>query len=354
MAMTFDTPVGGGDGGGESVDFPERLAGARLVLVTPHPDDESLALGGLIQHAVRQGADVTVVQVTDGDNNPWPQRWLERRWRIGSAERRRWGERRAQEMLQAMHCLGLDATSRRRLGWPDLGVTARLQETTAEALGEVVDILRDANPDMVVLPALADSHPDHSACHVLVRLALQRLQLQPVSLAYHVHGKQHDAGVPVVLELDATMRENKRRAILAHYTQVALARRRLLAKATATEVLDALPARDGGDGGHAGRLVPERVRLPWDPPRVWHPWLQITLAHPDGACIWRWRDAPLVRDDQGLWLDLPVDVRQGPVFAKLQMRCASPWIFDHWGWCDLTAPARPRQAVSEQGQENPA
>ncbi|MCB1569830.1 MAG: PIG-L family deacetylase, partial [Xanthomonadales bacterium] len=50
----------------------------RLLVVVPHPDDETLATGGLIQRALLAGAALRVVFATDGDNNPWPQRWLER------------------------------------------------------------------------------------------------------------------------------------------------------------------------------------------------------------------------------------------------------------------------------------
>jgi hypothetical protein len=61
----------------------------RLLVLAPHPDDESLATGGLIQRATRQGLPVKVVFLTNGQNNPWAQRIVERRWRIGPADQRR-------------------------------------------------------------------------------------------------------------------------------------------------------------------------------------------------------------------------------------------------------------------------
>ena len=42
----------------------------RVLMLAPHPDDESLGTGGLIQRATRAGGEVHVVFVTDGDNNP--------------------------------------------------------------------------------------------------------------------------------------------------------------------------------------------------------------------------------------------------------------------------------------------
>src|SRR6478736_5359349 len=66
----------------------------RILYFAPHPDDESLGGGGLIQHAVGVGAAVKVVFLTDGDRNPWAQRAAERRWTIGPKEQARWGKRR--------------------------------------------------------------------------------------------------------------------------------------------------------------------------------------------------------------------------------------------------------------------
>src|ERR1035437_4372289 len=70
---------------------------SRLLLIAPHPDDESLACGTTLQAAVRAGAAVRVIYVTDGDNNPWPQRFMERKWRIRQADRLRWGQLRRRE-----------------------------------------------------------------------------------------------------------------------------------------------------------------------------------------------------------------------------------------------------------------
>ncbi|MEI6121822.1 MAG: PIG-L family deacetylase, partial [Opitutae bacterium] len=67
---------------------------ARILILAPHPDDECLGTGGLIQQALAKGAKIKVIFITNGDNNPWPQRYLEKRWFIGPEERKRWGDRR--------------------------------------------------------------------------------------------------------------------------------------------------------------------------------------------------------------------------------------------------------------------
>jgi len=74
---------------------PLRLTAAdRVLVIAPHPDDESIACGGLLLAARDADARRRVVTLTDGDNNPWPQRWIEKRWRIDATARARWGARR--------------------------------------------------------------------------------------------------------------------------------------------------------------------------------------------------------------------------------------------------------------------
>jgi LmbE family N-acetylglucosaminyl deacetylase len=303
----------------------QRLRDARIVLVTPHPDDESLALGGLIQHALAQDAQLAILQVTDGDNNPWPQRILERRLRIGAAERERWARRRSGEAIAAIAALGLSETALQRMGWPDLGVGMRLREQGVAAIDAFAEQLAARPTDIVVLPALGDGHPDHSACHVLACLALARRQAAPWCLEYLIHGREGESGEQVVIELDAGMRARKRDAVLAHRSQVALSRGRLLAQVGARECFRVVPP-------YAGPLVREPV-LPWRPGAALRPWLYLTLAHPDGVHDWPWRTAPLQRDADGGWrLRLPAAVVRGPLVVKLETRLPTPWIFDHWGW----------------------
>ena len=98
-----------------AVLVPDFTSRSRLLLFAPHPDDESLACSILLQRALRAGAAVRVVYVTDGDDNPWPQRVLERKWRLNATDRRRWGRLRRTEALAALRVLGV--TVRRHVFW---------------------------------------------------------------------------------------------------------------------------------------------------------------------------------------------------------------------------------------------
>ena len=77
------------------------------MLIAPHPDDEALACSVILQRAVRAGAAIRIVYVTDGDDNPWPQRALERKWRLSASDRKRWGKLRRAEALAALRVLDI-------------------------------------------------------------------------------------------------------------------------------------------------------------------------------------------------------------------------------------------------------
>ena len=299
-------------------------AQTRLLVVAPHPDDETIACGLLIQQVRAAGGQVQVLLLTAGDNNPWPQRWLERRLWIGADARLRWGRRRLLEMQQALQQLGVPAQAMRTLDWPDLGVTDCLLQADRAPLAALRAALARCAPSLIAIPALEDRHPDHAAAHVLMRLALAPADDPPPVLTYLVHGV-----APPDRDLDiggsGTQRAVKLAALAAHRSQLALS------------------------AGRMGRMAcrPERYRwlipspsspvaaLPWRPPFWLQPWLQLSVISPAGTHSWRWRKAPLQRDANG-HCHLPlVAAASRPRFVRLALRLPTPWIFDHWGWREL-------------------
>lgn len=135
-------------------------AGARAVLVAPHPDDEVLAWGGLLQLlAARGGPPGLLVAVTDGEaSHPHSARWPRERLR---AERPR-ETSRALSVLGGgdvhMARLALTRLGLARLGHADGGVTAA-QGILTEQLGAML-----APGDVVFTTWRHDGHPDHEAC----------------------------------------------------------------------------------------------------------------------------------------------------------------------------------------------
>lgn len=209
------------------------------MMFAPHPDDESLATGVLLQRAVNAGAEVRVVYATDGERNCWPQRLLEGKVWLGDMDRRRWGARRRTEALAALQVLGIEPAQVDFLSLPDQGLTDMLLEGQDEIVLRIAETIRVWEPTHLLLPAAADTHPDHSALSVLLDIALQNyppVSQRVVRLHYLVHGRSEAFGRGAFeLAGSALEKEAKCRAIRCHFTQIALSRRRFLSYAQRPE-----------------------------------------------------------------------------------------------------------------------
>ncbi|MFL6500020.1 MAG: PIG-L deacetylase family protein, partial [Candidatus Udaeobacter sp.] len=210
---------------------------SRLLLIAPHPDDEALACSVILQKALRAGAAIRVVYVTDGDNNPWPQRALERRWTLSPPDRQRWGTLRRAEALAALRALDFAVPDVRFLGLPDQGLTDLLLRDCDTTLTRITQAIDDWSPTDILAPSLFDIHPDHNAVAVMMRLIFADF-LPPGVLHwnYLVHGRS-PGFFDNAVELSSSESEvaRKREAIRCHQTQIKLSRRRFLQYAVRPE-----------------------------------------------------------------------------------------------------------------------
>lgn len=233
------------------VSVPVFTSRSRLLVFAPHPDDESLACSILLQRAIRVGAAVRVAYVTDGDDNPWPQRVLEHKWRLNATDRRRWGRLRRTEALAALRVLGVNSSAARFLALPDQKLTATLMCGSASALERFAGIIADWRPTDLLVPSISDTHPDHSALAVMLRLTLSESFSDPMATgqmavwSYVVHGRSR-AFFDRATTICQSHREaaTKLQAIRCHKTQLKLSRKRFLAYAGRAERLVKLGARD--------------------------------------------------------------------------------------------------------------
>ncbi len=210
----------------------------RILIFAPHPDDESLATGGLLQRAFTAGASVRVILVTSGDNNPWPQHFVEKRWHIRTEDRARWAIRRQGEALAAIKTLGGSERNIQHLHLPDAGMTRILMHGGEKIIAQFAAEIARWQPTMLVMPSAEDTHPDHSAVNILLRAALARINPGPQRrLEYIVHSPSIETKAPAhALSLKREEIDGKLRAILCHETQMALSRRRFTGYATAREM----------------------------------------------------------------------------------------------------------------------
>ena len=80
---------------------------ARVLIIAPHPDDDVIATAGLMQKTRAAGGRIRVLFVTDGENNGWPQRFMELKIFLGSTDRWRWGVLRRREAEDSLIRLGI-------------------------------------------------------------------------------------------------------------------------------------------------------------------------------------------------------------------------------------------------------
>jgi LmbE family N-acetylglucosaminyl deacetylase/glycosyltransferase involved in cell wall biosynthesis len=146
-----------------SMSFPEhdlvpfnatKLAGERLLVLAPHPDDEAIGCGGLIALHARDRRSIRVVVATDGAAS-------------GEQSEPGYTETRKEETRRGLRILG--AADVNFLEIPDRSLSRhsdRLQELLRD------EILGYA-PDLIACPAPTEIHPDHVA---LARALLDLLQ----------------------------------------------------------------------------------------------------------------------------------------------------------------------------------
>ena len=246
----------------------------RILVIAPHPDDESIGTGGLLQRARQAGAEVRVIFCTSGDNNPWPQRALEKRVFISSSARLRWAARRRDEARAALRfLLGSDAPAL-FLNLPDQGITRLLLHGGEQTIATLRAEFAALRPTIIVLPSADDAHPDHSAMHVLARFAFTDALDGCRIFTYVVHRRGNSAPWPsLLLRLSEREIRDKRNAILCHETQMALSKRRFTAYARSEEPYDSLqgpafasehhPVREAEFTGGALRLLIRTGRTPF-------------------------------------------------------------------------------------------
>jgi LmbE family N-acetylglucosaminyl deacetylase len=344
---------------------------SRLMMFAPHPDDEALACSIFLQHADRAGAAIRVVYATDGEDNPWPQRVLECKWRLNGTDRRRWGKLRRLEATTALQVLGVHPSYAQFLALPDQGLTDLLVTDCRPILERLATAISNCSPTDLLVPSISDTHPDHSALAVMLRLVLAQSfpnEPQMSAWSYAVHGESA-AFRNRAQELRQSKRATaiKERAIRCHKTQLKLSRRRFLAYAARPERFLKLRSREStlvnrpfleisrgphmlrlklllstkplGIGepalfilGHsaAGRVLCVRTRVPLQSPTVE---VFDCLTH-ELLCVARYRGNAF-----GGEFTMPLDIFSPAhaLFVKLEDRS---WFFDKAGWFETSPTGR--------------
>jgi len=174
----------------------------RILIIAPHPDDETLAAGGVIQQALAEGSQVKVVVVTNGDAQEFAPVIISKKIDPRPQDYVAMGNRRQAESMAALEKLGMQYDDIDFLGYPDRGTnpmwladwntqcpytalyTRAEQDPYPDTfragdnycgsylLNDLQTIIDGYKPDLVILPHPADQNPDHGAVSNFARLAI--------------------------------------------------------------------------------------------------------------------------------------------------------------------------------------
>lgn len=206
-------------------DVTSELGARSVLVVAPHPDDETIGCAGRILLASAAGARVTVVVATDGADSHDAGVDVDRMRAIRRAE-----------LHQALGSLGVDETDILQFDLPD-GHLAEHVEVLADRLQRLIE---ERRPDDVYATCADEMHPDHAATARALALAVSRVSSQPRLLEYPVWlwgdwpiSRRHGDGRALakawrtyrlrqveLVSLDAEAVDQKRLALAAYASQL--------------------------------------------------------------------------------------------------------------------------------------
>jgi len=204
----------------DSAGFINFTKEDKVLILAPHPDDEAIGTCGVIQKALKCGAEVKVVCYTNGDSNELSFIVYEKRLTFKKAEFLHMGEVRRRETMRAMVYNGVKPENIIFLGYPDFGTleiftkywgnTApyrglftkvskvsyyEAMSVNAPYLGESIlrdikKVILDFKPTKIFVSHPADTNRDHKSLYLFLQVALWDIEgriNEPEILPYLVH-----------------------------------------------------------------------------------------------------------------------------------------------------------------------
>lgn len=133
-----------------------------ILVVAPHPDDETLGCGGLIALCARAQHPVSVLAMTNGEaSHPGDQIW-----------QHKLGQIRQQEQRNALKTLGVPNPDVISLALPDGGLDRLSGDKSREISALIEAKMKPRNIKTLFLPAIDDCHNDHQeTARLLAKIA---------------------------------------------------------------------------------------------------------------------------------------------------------------------------------------
>jgi LmbE family N-acetylglucosaminyl deacetylase len=161
------------------VDEARLRALSPMLILSPHPDDETLGCGGIIAAAADLGLRPRVAYLTDGSaSHPGSAAW----------PRARLARIREREALGALAVLGVPRADVLFLRWRDAAPFAPGSAGYARTLKRLSTWASSFAPRSVWSPWAGEAHCDHAAANGIARDLETSLEPRPLFMTYLVWG----------------------------------------------------------------------------------------------------------------------------------------------------------------------
>jgi LmbE family N-acetylglucosaminyl deacetylase len=150
----------------------------KIIVFSPHPDDETFGCGGTIAKKISEGYEVIIVIMTDGRYSFFVRLGIESDPTPEELKQIRKGE-----VKRATKFLGVPEENLLFLDFVD----GLLEKDEREAHKKVFEILKENPPPVeVYYPYEKDCHLDHRVTNRIVRNVIRELGIQPMEYRYSV------------------------------------------------------------------------------------------------------------------------------------------------------------------------
>jgi LmbE family N-acetylglucosaminyl deacetylase len=154
-----------------------NVSSGSIIVIAPHPDDETFGCGSIIALKKKLGAQVKVIFLTDGEASMKGHSVITPQ--IVADIRR-------QESIEACAQLGLMPDDLKRYSLPDGNVPRQGAAGFEEAIERLLGDIREFAPAEIICPHPLDGLGDHAAAAEMAQEALRRCKSPPRLLFYTV------------------------------------------------------------------------------------------------------------------------------------------------------------------------